>query len=258
SVLLESQHFLDLLIEFGLLERTPLNFVEAGGIHKIFGAEHPAKLAHVQFSDQDLSVAFQDVTHIGGKGVEVAKVQMTDLAALGALRFHGLRDGAVGGTPGNDEEVAFGIAGRQHVGNVLNDGIDFRGTNANHVLVVQRLVVDVAAYVLFFQAANTVLEAFGARNGPGTGECVGIPLVGHEALWIRSELYGDFRNFFFFRDSPRLSSVGQITVRQNDYRHHVLQGDAAGLNGNPEAIARSRGREHGDRGFGVAAEHGLQ
>ena len=79
-------------------------------------------------------------------------------------------DGAVGRAPGDDQQIAIGVARRNHVGNVLNDGFDLGRAHANHFFVVQRLVVHVAGDVLLFQAADAVLEARRAGNGPGTRE----------------------------------------------------------------------------------------
>ena len=59
-------------------------------------------------------------------------------------------------------------------------------------------------------------------------------------------------------NSPGLRAVGEIAVGKNDDRHHVFDGDAAGFHGDPEAIAGSGGREHGNGRFGVAAVESLQ
>ncbi len=90
-VSLESQNFFDLLIEFILFERPALNFVEADGIDKIFRAQHPGKLAHVEFRNKNFLVALQHFAEIFGERIQVAKMQVADLVALAALRFNGLR-----------------------------------------------------------------------------------------------------------------------------------------------------------------------
>ena len=61
-----------------------------------------------------------------------------------------------------------------------------------------------------------------------------------------------------FGNLPRLRAVGEVSVGQNNHRHHVFHGDAAGFDGGPEAIARRRRSNHGNRRFGVASEQRLQ
>ncbi len=90
-----------------MLERTALNLVEADRIDQIFGAQNPEELPHVEFRHQNLLVALEDIAHIGGKRIEMAKVEMPDLAALVALPVDGLGDSAERGAPGDDQQVAF-------------------------------------------------------------------------------------------------------------------------------------------------------
>src|SRR5258707_14220050 len=51
--LLNSQHFLDFLFEFALLEGASLNFVEADGVDQILCAQKQEQLAHVEFGDEN-------------------------------------------------------------------------------------------------------------------------------------------------------------------------------------------------------------
>ncbi len=62
--LLNSQHFLDFLFEFALLEGTSLNFVEADGVDQILCAQKQEQLAHVEFGDENFFVALQNFTDI--------------------------------------------------------------------------------------------------------------------------------------------------------------------------------------------------
>jgi len=60
--------------------------------------------------------------------------------------------------------------------------------------VVERLVVDVARNILFFEAADAVLEAGGAGNGPGARERLRIALVGQVSVWrvgLRCKVHGN-------------------------------------------------------------------
>src|SRR6266852_6240001 len=133
--LLNSQHLFYFLFEFGLFEGPALNFVQAHGRHEKFCAQDPEKLAHVEFRDEDFFVALQDVTDVFRKRIQMAQVKMADLAPLFPLRLHGLGNGAGGGAPGDDEQVAFGIAGWCYVGDILGDAFDFCGADAHHVFV---------------------------------------------------------------------------------------------------------------------------
>src|SRR5262249_56869906 len=87
-------------------------------------------------------------------------------------------DGAVRGAPGDNEQVAVGIAYRNDVRNILRDGFDFGCADANHFFVVQGLVVDVPGDVLLFKAADAVFKAGSAGNGPGARQRIGIAAVG--------------------------------------------------------------------------------
>ena len=97
-------------------------------------------------------------------------MDVADAPPLGALRPKGGGDRAVGRAPADEQQLAVGIAVRDGVGNVLDHGLDLGGAQADHLLVVQGLVVDVAAAVLLLEAADAVLEAGRARDRPGAGQ----------------------------------------------------------------------------------------
>src|ERR1700741_276518 len=256
--LLKSQNFFDLLIEFGLLERAALNLVKADRGDKILGAQDPEKLAHIELRHKDVLVALQNVADIGGQGIQIAEMEMANFAAFFALSLDRLGNRAKRGTPGNDQKVTVRIAIWHHVRDVLCDGIDLCGTDAHHVFVVQRLVIDIAGDVLLFQAADAVFESRRARNGPGPRQSLGIALVGMETIGVRGEMNGNPRNFLDLGDAPRLGAVSEVTVRENDDGHHVFQGDAAGFDRDPEAVRGSSGSEHGNGSFGVTAKERLE
>ena len=96
----------------------------------------------------------------------------------------------------------------------------------------------------------------GTAHGPA--ERLGVARVGQEALGVGAELHREVRQLLDGRDLPGLGAVGQVAVGEDDDRHHVLEGDAAGLEGDPEAVAGRGGRDHRDGRLGVAAEEGLQ
>ena len=77
------------------------------------------------------------------------------------------------------------------VRNILRDALYFFGARANHVLVIQWFVVDVAGDVLLFDAADAMFEAWSAGNGPGARESVRIALVWLKAFGICFKVHGD-------------------------------------------------------------------
>src|SRR6476646_8061878 len=100
----------------------------------------------------------------------MAQVNVADAVAEFALGLDGGGDRAVGGAPGDDQQIAVGIAFGNDVWNVLRDGFDFGGADANHFFVIERFVIDVTGDVLLFEAADAVFEAGSAGNGPGARE----------------------------------------------------------------------------------------
>src|SRR5579862_8777369 len=248
----------DFLFELGLLERAALDFVKADGVHEKLGAQKPEQLAHVELGDEDFLVALENVAEVARKRVQMAQMDVADAMAEFALRFYGGGDGTVRGAPGDDEQVAIGIALGDDVGNVLSDGLDFRGADANHLFVIERFVVDVAGDVLFFQAADAVFEARRAGDGPGAREGFRIAAIGLEVHRVGGERHLEVGNRIKVRDFPGFSAVGEVAVGKNDDRYHVFDGDAGGFQSGPEAVAGSGGGDDGNGSFGVAAEESLQ
>src|SRR5690349_15472307 len=114
--------FGDFLLELGLLERAALNFIEADGVHQKFCAEEPEELTHIEFGDKHLLVALENVAKIGRQGVQMAQMYVADAVAEFALGFYSCGDGAMRRAPGDDEQVAVGIAPGNSIRNVLRDG----------------------------------------------------------------------------------------------------------------------------------------
>src|SRR5208337_2813579 len=141
---------------------------------------------------------------------------VADLVPLGALFLDGLDDRTVRGAPGNQQQVALGIYRWHHIGNVLADGFHFRGADAHHFFVVQRLVVDIAGDFLFFDAADAVLQAWRAGNGPRPRQRLRIALIGEKADRIGGEFDGNRGNLLGGGDAPRLRTVGEISVGKDD------------------------------------------
>jgi hypothetical protein len=70
------QDFVDLLLDFGLLEGLALNFVVALGVDQKFGAQDHNKLPHVHLGDEDVLVALQDIAEIFRKRIQVAQMNV--------------------------------------------------------------------------------------------------------------------------------------------------------------------------------------
>ena len=72
------------------------------------------------------------------------------------------------------------------------DAVDLRRTDVHHAVVVLGLVADVAGAVLLLDAADAVLEAGCARDGPRPGERVGVAEVRPELRrpWLGSVANG--------------------------------------------------------------------
>ncbi len=115
--------------------------------------------------------------------------------------------GPLRGTPGDDEQIAGRIAFGNDFRNILRDAGDFFGADADHVLVVERLVIDVAGDVLLFDAADAVFEAGSAGNGPGASERFRIALIRLKAFRDR------------FRNAPEFREDLQRTGRAKARRH---------------------------------------
>ena len=67
--------------------------------------------------------------------------------------------------------------------NVVGDVGHLLGPRVDHVLVVGRIVADVAGDVLLLEAADAVLEAGRAGKRPGPGEPL-VALVGQERVAV--------------------------------------------------------------------------
>ena len=177
-----AQYFLDLGFELGHLERLALNLVVAFRVHQILGAQHHARAGPCSSpGPAPCGSASRISPRLLRQGIEIPQMHVADAVALGALRLQRGGDRAVGRAPGDDQQIAVGIARGNHIGNVLRDGFDFGRAQAHHFFVVQRFVVHVAGDVLLFQAADAMLKAGRAGNGPGARESLGIALVGHES-----------------------------------------------------------------------------
>ena len=124
--------------------------------------------------------------------------------------------------------------------------------------MIERIVVNVAGDVLFFDAADAMLETGRSRNGPWPRERCGIAAIRMKIFGVGFEMHRNLGKFGEIRNFPGLGAVGEIAVRENDDGNHVFDGDTAGFECDPEAIARRGRRDYGNRSFRISAEERLQ
>ena len=121
-------------------------------------------------------------------------------------------------------------------GNALRDPRDLLSSQQGHLLVVFRVVADVAGVFLFLKPAKAMRGTRGSRYGPGTCQSLGIALIRQEALRISSILNLDSGKIFNLRDTPWLGAIGQVAIGEIHDRDHVLCSDPDGLDRHGKAI----------------------
>src|SRR6202050_1787813 len=114
--------------------------------------------------------------------------------------------------------------------------------------MVEWLVVAVPGDILLLKPADAVLQSRSFGNGPWPRERVRIPAVGLEIYGVLFKVDRNRRQGCERRNRPGLGSIRKITVGEDNDRDHVLDGNAAGFERNPETIARGRWGEGRDRG----------
>ena len=201
----------------------------------------------------------------------------TDLPC--AKLVNGRADGRPeGAAPAQDEELAVGGAVHVLQGDMVGDAGDLSGAIHHHLVMVGRGVIDVAGILGFFDAADAMLQAGRARNGPGTSalfitQVVFETIGGRFAIMpfpifmaVRGCGSGGFRfavrmhdgnggQVRHARNAPGFGTIGKVTVGEQNYRGHEFDRNAHGFLGHREAIAGSGGSQDGHRAIAVAAEH---
>src|SRR5690606_9076891 len=107
----------------------------------------------------------------GRERVEMAQVGPGDAGPGGPNQSGGGRDRAVGGSPTEHQHLR--VAGRVIALDRLDDVgdlVDLGLSQQDHVVVVVRVVGDVAGDVGLLDAADAVFRSGGARDGPGPGQ----------------------------------------------------------------------------------------
>ena len=110
----------------------------------------------------------------------------------------------------------------------------------HHLVVVVRVVADVAGEMVFLQAADAVLQPGRAGLRPFARERFGVASVRHEVRVLVVHAVGkvrlDGRHRVEIRDAPRFGTVGEVAVGEHDDRRAVRDGDPACLECGVEAV----------------------
>src|SRR2546423_10193077 len=106
------EHLFDFLLELSLLERAALNLVQADGVHKILGAEHPQELSHVELRHEHLFIALDYIAEIRRQRVQMPQMHVADLTTLSTLGLDRGGDGPMRRAPGHDEQISLRVAHR--------------------------------------------------------------------------------------------------------------------------------------------------
>ena len=147
--------------------------------------------------------------------------------------------------------------------NIRRNASDLGGAQVHHLLVVGRVVADVAGAVFLLDAANTVHQSRRPRNGPGASQRHGVAqvrpefggaVVGH-VIHLRLERHRDVGQRIKVGQQPRLTAVGQESVAEQDDRRAVLQRDTSCLDRGIETLRRAVRGDDRQRRLTVTTEH---
>ena len=112
----------------------------------------------------------------------------------------------------------------------LRDARDLLGPDAHHVLVVLRVVVDVAGAVFLLEAADAVHQSRRAGDRPRPRQRLGVAQVGPEVAVVVGrirERHADVGQRLDVGQQPGLGAVGEVPVGEQDDRRPVLRARCA-------------------------------
>ena len=164
--------------------------------------------------------------------------------------------------PADDQHVGIDVAVHLDRRDVGGDRGDLGGAQVDHALVILRRVVDVAGAVGLLQPADAVHEPWRTGDRPRTCKRHLVAQVGPElrvalvvdVVELGGERHGDVRQRRDVGEPPRLRTVGEVAVGQQDHRGAVLERDPDRLDGRLETMGRAVRRDHRQRCLAVAAE----
>ena len=177
-------------VELGGLERQAVDLVVADSTStRYLPRSSRASWPRFISGHQHLVVALQDLAEVVRERVEVAQVDLRDVVAGLADAAHAGADRAVRRAPADHQHLRLArrvvdLERRQRVG----DPVDLGLAGADHQVVVGRVVGDVAGAVALLEAADAVLEARRAGDGPRPGQGLLVAQVGPEVLGDRAVL----------------------------------------------------------------------
>ena len=172
----------DRLGELGRLQRQAAHVVVADHVDEVLRADQHRELAEVHLGHHHRVVPLEDLAEVLGERVEVTQVDLRDVVPGLADAAAGRADRAVRRAPAEHEDLGLRRDGvvdlhrRQRVG----DPVDLGLADADHVVVVARVVGDVAVAVALLEATDAVLETGGAGDRPRTREGLLVAQVGPE------------------------------------------------------------------------------
>lgn len=263
SVMAVSEGFEDFVCafdDFADLEGLALNLVYAADAQVgELGLEIVGEHARVELGDDDALVSSEELAGVGRKRVDVAEVGEGDFRPCRSELFGCRAQMAVGASPADEDGVGVVGADGFEGGDVACDAGDFLAAEVHHLLMVRGVGGDCACHGVLLEAAEAVCEAFGAGDCPVAREGLFVAVIGAPAFGaLRNVGSLDFGEFVGFGHTPGGGAVADEGVAQEDYRSHVLHGDAAGLEGHGEAVGGRRGSHDGHGRFAVAAVESLE
>ena len=151
--------------------------------------------------------------------------------------------------------VAYHLLG----GDVVGDPGYLLAADFHHAGVIGAVGRDCAGLDVLFKAAEAVWKGVLAGDCPVARKRLRVAHVGAPGV---AQLRGHARNadfgiFVGFGNAPGRGAVADEGIGEQDYRGHVLDGDARGLEGHVEAVGGTYGRYDGQGRLAVASVESL-
>ena len=186
-------------------------------------------------------IATQHLAEVRRHRVEVPHLRVGDCAPATPDASAGLADRTEGTAPAKHQQ--FRVAGRVidfEIGH--HDAVDLRLPQPDHLVVVGTQIGDVAGAVGLFQSADSVFEPGRPRDRELPCQRLRIACIGRELGTGLRETDIDTVESAQIRDAPRLRTVGDRAVGQQDHRGAVRQRDTRGFDCGLETVRGRAGR----------------
>src|SRR5690349_9101996 len=196
-------------------ERLAADLVVADGVDEVLRADEQQQLAEVDLGDQHTLVAPQHLLGVRRERIEMSQMRVGHRAAVGLEAFDGRADRAVRRAPAEYQQVALRRPEHLERRDVPGDAGDLGLTQELHLVVVVRVVADVARDISLLEATDAVLEARGARHRPRSSQRVGVAQVRAERAVAAGRVVDRDRwQLVDRRDLPRLGAGREERVGQ--------------------------------------------